>query len=184
MRCRRVANAGIVKSLNKSGDRLLLFQRVTSRLFGSGENAEMMRAGREARAAGLNAAKSAVPPMPSLEQIGGVELPLLAPRLFDLINAMLTGAKAFKNFTLAKSLLVGHGRFPTNAFKAENVFSEMRPELLDPLTNQAGEPHFGSGESGRERHGVDGGRLGKRPVKLRERFLGAGDLQGGILQCK
>lgn len=124
-----------VKSLKKSGDRLLPFQRVTSRLFGSGENAEMTRAGQEARAAGLNTAKSAVPAVPSLEQIGGVELPLLAPRLFDLINATLTGAKAFKNFTLAKSLLVGHGGFPANAFKAENVFSKVRPELLDLLTN-------------------------------------------------
>ena len=122
--------------------------------------------------------------MPPLQQEGGVESLLLSPRLLDLMRAVLAGAKTFKNFALAEGLLIGRCRLLADTFEATNLSLQANSEFLELIAKQSGKLQLGSGASGGQRSGVDDRRLGKKSVNPRELFLGAGNLQGCVLQSK
>jgi hypothetical protein len=135
----------------------------------------------EARPAGLKTAKlaAAVPP---LQQMRGIEPPLLAPPLLDPVGVVLASAEIFQNFALAKSLLVSRRGLQPHRFETADLFLQPNKEFLELFTQHGSELQLGSRASGSQRSLVNNLRLREKCTQARDRILGAGELQGGILQ--
>ena len=120
--------------------------------------------------------------MPTLEQKGRVEFPLLTAQLFDMVGAELMRAQRFEGLAFTVSLLVGARCLLAQAFETPDFLFKLQTKPLQLLAEQAGKLEFGGGASGGKRSGVGEFGLDEKAVKLGERVLRSGEIEGSLLQ--
>ena len=74
--------------------------------------------------------------MPALQQEIGVQFPLLAPHLVELIGMPLAGADSLKNLALLQCLPILTRRLLAERFAAANFVLKLKTQLLQLLANQ------------------------------------------------
>ncbi len=71
--------------------------------------------------------------MPALQQMGGVEFPLLAAQLFLLVGAALAGAQGFEDLAFAIGPMIFAGRLLAYQFELANVGLKFLAEAMQVL---------------------------------------------------
>lgn len=120
--------------------------------------------------------------MPALQQVDSIEFLLLAAQLFLLVGAALASTQSLEDLAFAVGLMVFAGRLLAQEFELADVRLEFLAEAMQILPENGSELQFGGGAPGGERGRVGLSRAGEKALKLRQGFLGAGDLQVGLLQ--
>jgi len=120
--------------------------------------------------------------MPALQQVGGIEFLLLAACLFLLVSAALAGTQSFEYLAFAIGLMVFADRLLPQKFELADVRLEFLSEVVQILAQNRSELQFGGTAPGGKRDRVGLSGVGEEAFKLCQCFLGARDLQIGLLQ--
>src|ERR1035438_8796997 len=119
--------------------------------------------------------------MPALQQVCGIEFLLLAPRLFELIDAALSLSQGFQHLAFAESPLIGLNGLLTECVEAANFFLKLNAKLPVLVAEEAGELEVGSSTSSGQAAQVGEGGVDQKAFEPRECFLGARQLQRSVL---
>jgi len=122
--------------------------------------------------------------MPALQEIGGIEFPLLAAKLFLLIVAALAGAQGFEDLAFTIGLMIFAGRLLAHEFELAEVGLKFLAEAMQVLAENGSELKFGGGASGDERGGIGLIGIGEIALPLGQCFLRTEDPEIGLLQLE
>jgi len=104
--------------------------------------------------------------------------------LFLLVVAALAGTQGFDDLAFAIGLMVFADRLLPQEFELANVGLQLLAEVMQVFAENGSELQFGGSASGCEPGGLGLIGVGEEAFKLCQRFLGAGDLEIGLLQLE